>query len=761
MPSIIHFQPFNGVHQFTPFAYLLEIDGFNILLDCGWDERFDLKYVEELAKIAPRLDCVLLTSPDLYHVGALPYLVGRMGLECPVYATSPVYKMGQMFMYDLYQSRHDYEDFDLFTLDHIDAAFDRIIQVKYNQTVALKGKGEGIRLTALCAGHMLGACLWKIGKDEEEIVYAVDFAHKKERHLSALSLDSINRPHLLICDILNGAYNPPKRRTRDEELMTTILQTLRQEGDVLICIDTAGRVLELAYMLDQLWQNKESGLNNFGVCILNNVAYNAIEFAKSQVEWMSDKLVRGFEDNRQNPFAFTNVQLCHSQSELKKVKSPKVVVASPPDLECGFSRNLFMDYARHAKNTIVFTYRTTVGTLAHFLIQNPRVPVLTIDQRRRVPLEGTELKEYMDKKREEQLAKALRDQEAKEEAELKASDMEADLDMPMPEKGAVTIQQSDLYIRPCGKMPFHLLKRGPKPNAMYRFERDQNTKDEFGVSVDVETMRNRLKEINKGVEVEPSPKDGASKTRPDDKMDDDSEEIADEVPTKTISTPVTVEIKATLKFIDFEGRVDADSLQKILTFINPKRLIMVHGSPQTAEVVANFMTSHCQMNTEHIFYPDLLKTVDCSSETHIYRAKLSDAFLRNVQWKPVKGGQMALVHCKAWYREPVADKEEMASEFDIPMAAAHDPNVPTLEPTQSKKFAPASAPLVINNYKLSDIQKFLRQHGIYSDFLTGSLVCSRCVVISKTQSGKLTVQGPFSVEYYRIRKLLYKQFCVF
>ena len=49
--------------------------------------------------------------------------------------------------------------------------------------------------------------------------------------------------------MLNAAYNPPKRVLRDEELMTTILQTLRAEGDVLIAIDTAGRVLELAYML--------------------------------------------------------------------------------------------------------------------------------------------------------------------------------------------------------------------------------------------------------------------------------------------------------------------------------------------------------------------------------------------------------------------------------------------------------------------------------------------------------------------------------
>ena len=48
------------------------------------------------------IDAVLLSHPDIYHVGALPYLVGKCGLSCPIYATIPVHKMGQMFVYDFY-----------------------------------------------------------------------------------------------------------------------------------------------------------------------------------------------------------------------------------------------------------------------------------------------------------------------------------------------------------------------------------------------------------------------------------------------------------------------------------------------------------------------------------------------------------------------------------------------------------------------------------------------------------------------------------
>ena len=77
------------------------------------------------------------------------------------------------------QARHNIEEFDLFTLDEVDASFEKITQLKYNQSVQLKGKGQGLVITPLPAGHMLGGTIWRIVKDgEEDIVYAVDYNHK-------------------------------------------------------------------------------------------------------------------------------------------------------------------------------------------------------------------------------------------------------------------------------------------------------------------------------------------------------------------------------------------------------------------------------------------------------------------------------------------------------------------------------------------------------------------------------------------------------
>lgn len=67
---------------------------------------------------------------------------------------------------------------------------------------------------------MIGGAIWRIIKDGEgDIVYAVDFNHKKERHLGGCELDKISRPSLLITDAFNSSYRQERRRHRDEKLV--------------------------------------------------------------------------------------------------------------------------------------------------------------------------------------------------------------------------------------------------------------------------------------------------------------------------------------------------------------------------------------------------------------------------------------------------------------------------------------------------------------------------------------------------------------
>lgn len=76
------------------------------------------------------------------------------------------------------------EDFDHFSISDVDHAFERkLISLKYSQPYYLTGRCLGITITAYPAGHTLGGTIWKIKKDTDVIVYAVDYNHKRERCL--------------------------------------------------------------------------------------------------------------------------------------------------------------------------------------------------------------------------------------------------------------------------------------------------------------------------------------------------------------------------------------------------------------------------------------------------------------------------------------------------------------------------------------------------------------------------------------------------
>jgi cleavage and polyadenylation specificity factor subunit 2 len=86
------------------------------------------------------IDAVLLSHPDTSHLGALPYLMGKLGLAAPVYATLPVAKLGHLYMYDHVLSRQAVSEFDTFDLDDVDFAFNSVETLKYSENRVLSGR---------------------------------------------------------------------------------------------------------------------------------------------------------------------------------------------------------------------------------------------------------------------------------------------------------------------------------------------------------------------------------------------------------------------------------------------------------------------------------------------------------------------------------------------------------------------------------------------------------------------------------------------
>ncbi|XP_050438409.1 probable cleavage and polyadenylation specificity factor subunit 2 [Adelges cooleyi] len=732
MTSIIKFYTLSGSMDESPPCYLLQIDEFKFLLDCGWDERFSMGVINKLKRYIHQIDAVLLSHPDQFHLGALPYLVGKCGLNCPVYATIPVYQMGQMFMYDLYQSLYNVEDFELFNLDDVDAAFDKVVQVKYNQVITLKGKGIGMSIVALPAGNMVGGTIWKISKvGEEDIVYAVDFNHKKERHLNGSDLEKLTRPSLLILDCFNAAYSQARRRSRDETLMTTILTTLRNKGNVLIAIDTAGRVLELMHMLDQLWRNKESGLFVYSLVFLTNVSYNTVEFAKSQIEWMSDKLMKSFEGARNNPFFFKHVKLCHNINDLNKTSDPKIVLASSPDLESGFSREVFLKWASNPINSIILTHRTAPGTLARDLIDFGGNRSIKVRIKKRIPLEGRELEDFYAKHNvvNMDIGKVIQE----------SSDSEDEL-VPLQEKSDLLEDADKLKMRKSTKKEVAL---------MFPYYEEKCKVDAYGQIIKHEDYIKFDKSCVNGTNP-----DGQNETA------NDKEEVdLLDLPSKCVDCEQIIHIASKIVHIDFEGRSDGESLKQIILSLRPRRLLLVRGSALSTKTVSNFTKV---FSDSKVFAPKVGQCLNVTTESHIYQVRLTDELLSTVQLKKGQnGGELAFINARLKLKDDVTDENAMEIDGNQPDKPLRmDDRFYTLEPLPKSEIT-SHKTIFINHLKLSDFKQILSKNNISCELSEGVLwCCNRTVCVRRNASGKVLVEGVISRDYYLIRGLLYNQFIV-
>lgn len=90
---------------------------------------------------------------------------------------------------------------------------------------------------------------------------------------------------------------------------------------------------------------------------------------------------------------------------------------------------------------------------------------------------------------------------------------------------------------------------------------------------------------------------------------------------------VFVLCRARITYIDYEGRSDGDSIKKIINQMKPRQLVIVNGSPEASQDLAE----SCKAFSKDIkvYTPKLQETVDATSETHIYQVSFSKVCLVN------------------------------------------------------------------------------------------------------------------------------------
>lgn len=325
---------------------ILELDGgVKILVDVGWDERFDAQQLAEIEKHASTLSFILLTHATTSHIGAFAHCCKHIPAfsQIPVYATPPVIAFGRTLLQDLYSSSplaatfipgsgsldhgtgvEDKSRSNILrqapTFEEINKYFTLITPLKYSQPhqptpSQFSAPIEGLTLTAYNSGHTLGGTIWHVQYGMESIVYAVDWNQARENVIAGAAwfggvggaevIEQLRKPTALVCSSVGAARAALSggRRARDEALLGHIMSSVVKGGTVLIPTDSSARVLELAWLLEKAWADPANmaSLRSAKVYMASRSGNATLRHARSLLEWMDDSIVREFEGEDENP----------------------------------------------------------------------------------------------------------------------------------------------------------------------------------------------------------------------------------------------------------------------------------------------------------------------------------------------------------------------------------------------------------------------------------------------------------------------------
>ncbi|GAA5822558.1 hypothetical protein JCM11251_006378 [Rhodosporidiobolus azoricus] len=635
-------------------------------------------------------------------------------------------------------------------------AFLAINAVRWTQPIHLSGPLKGYTLVAHRSGHTLGGSLYTLrpslssslspASSASSLLYAPKFNHVKEHHLDPTSLlnagnvdDNFRRMGVVVVGAERSQVVNVKRIDREKKMLDLITSTLHSGSSILLPTDPSARLFELLVLLETHWQFNNLG-QQFPLCLISRTGKDAVGFVRSLTEWMGGQ-VAGETGER---LKFSNLRIFSSLAEISSTippHVPKLILTVPSTLSYGFSRALFLDFARQPGNLVLLTGRSEPGSLARWLVEEvwereqqgaegygsgkvgtevKMDKVVELEMKRKVYLEGEELKAHEAAERE------AADLAAKQQAALErsrrllnadaggdsdsdsdASDAEADVaeeaaqeeDVVAPVRrrriggftggagawdefldadavaGQAGGQSFDIYVR--GSYGVRKIVGGDGPTAglprfrMFPVVERKRRVDAYGEAIDVEGWMRRGLE---GEETEAG-HGGVLGKRTREEEEEEAKGAVEEVeeqpepPHKYVTDRVEVHLQARLFVVDMEGLSDGRALKTILPQINPRKLVIVDGPSAAISDLATACKAVTSM-TEDIYTPSLGETVKVGEETKNFSLRLGDSIMASLRLSRVEDYDVAyvsgVIHIDAESDLPVLERATFSDATALP-----------------------------------------------------------------------------------------------
>lgn len=336
-----------------------------LLLDCGVHPAYSgvssLPFLDlvDLSKI----DAILVTHFHLDHAAALPFLTEKTEFKGKVYMTHPTKAILRWLLNDYIRVINSSSEQDFYTEQDLQNCYDKIIPIDYHQEINI----EGIKFTALNAGHVLGAAMFLIKIENSKILYTGDFSREEDRHLKTAESPGC-KLDALITESTYGVQCHLPRSERENRFTSIVSNVVKRGGRCLLPVFALGRAQELLLILEEHW-DKNPQLQGIPIYYASALAQKCISVYQTYINMMNERIQK--ISLVKNPFDFRNVESIKDPQSFRDT-GPCVMMASPGMLQSGFSRELFEKWCSNEKNGVVIPGYCVEGTLAKEILSEPK-----------------------------------------------------------------------------------------------------------------------------------------------------------------------------------------------------------------------------------------------------------------------------------------------------------------------------------------------------------------------------------------------------
>lgn len=258
-----------GAESVTGSKYLLEIDDFKLLIDCGLFQglkELRLRNWDSFPVDPGSIDAIIITHAHIDHSGYLPLLV-KEGFSGPVYCTSATASLLEILLKDAAKLQEEEAEFakkkgyskhnppkPLFTVKDAEQALTLLKSVEYKNSVSIN---PTIQATFSDAGHILGSSIVSLDIfgpiQKKTIVFSGDLG----RYDQPLLYDpaSIKKADVLFVESTYGD-RLNKEESPANKLAEIVNQAFEQQGCLLIPSFAVGRTQLLLYYFHHLLEKK-------------------------------------------------------------------------------------------------------------------------------------------------------------------------------------------------------------------------------------------------------------------------------------------------------------------------------------------------------------------------------------------------------------------------------------------------------------------------------------------------------------------------